>query len=255
MYSDSRVRRPRATIVLLHGIGNTGAYWRMLEQYFPDDVRVISIDLLGFGDSPKPERATYNLRVQARSVAMTLMTLRTGRIYVVGHSMGSLIAIELAKRYPLLVKGLVLCSPPIYRTARERKKAFLSIEAMLTDLYAKFGDKARANPSRYIALAKAASAARLTPETFHFTDETIVPYATALKASIIDQSSYRDIAHVAVPVHIIYGKFDPFIITKNLKTLAKHNDHIKLRSVLAAHETTRVFKKPILDALHELLSN
>lgn len=255
VHTDRRVRKPRATIVLLHGIGNTGAYWRMLEEQLPSDIRVISIDLLGFGSSPKPVRATYNLRLQARSVAMTLLTLRTGRIIIVGHSMGSLIAVELAKRYPLLVRGLVLCSPPIYKTARERRSTFVNIEAILTDMYAKFGDKAKANPARYVSLAKAAAAAKLTPPTFHLTDETILPYVTALRASIIDQSTYTDIAGLTMPAIILYGRLDPFIIAKNIKTLEKANSHVSAQSVFAGHEATRAYQKPILTSLQQLLSD
>lgn len=254
VHRDRRVSNPRATIVLLHGIGNTGAYWQTLEDCMPEDVRIISIDLLGFGNSPKPKNATYNVRVQARSVAMTLLTMRTGRIYIVGHSMGSLIAIELAKRYPLLVRGLLLCSPPIYRTRSERQKTFLNIEAILTDLYAKFGNDALAKPERYIALAKVASAAKIAPSTFYVTHETLKPYISALNASIIDQSSYQDIKHITVPIHIIYGKFDPFIVTKNLKTLAQVNSRIQLHSVFSGHEASRAYKKPIISSLHKLLS-
>ena len=255
VHTDRRVRNPRATIVLLHGIGNTGAYWHMLEEQLPSDVRVISIDLLGFGSSPKPERATYNLRLQARSVAMTLLTLRTGRIIIVGHSMGSLIAVELAKRYPLLVKGLVLCSPPIYKTARERRKTFINIEAILTDIYAKFGERAKANPARYVSIARAAAAAKLTPPTFHLTDDTIMPYVTALRASIIDQSTYTDISLLLMPTIILYGRLDPLIVTKNIKELEKTNSHVQAQSVFAGHEATKAYQKPILASVQQLLSN
>jgi pimeloyl-ACP methyl ester carboxylesterase len=254
VHTDRRVRRARATVVLLHGIGNTAAYWDTVEQQLPADVRIISIDLLGFGDSPKPSSASYNLRIQARSVAMTLLTLGlTNRIIVVGHSMGSLIAVELAKRYPLLVRGLVLCSPPIYRTAKERRGTFVNAEAILTDMYTKFGQDASANPARYVALAKAAASAKLAPPTFHLTDDTVMPYITALRASIVDQSSFTDIQHLTTPTEIIYGTFDPFVVVKNLKTIAKSRSDISLHSVLASHEITKAYLRPIANCVRMIM--
>jgi cis-3-alkyl-4-acyloxetan-2-one decarboxylase len=89
---------------------------------------VIVVDLLGFGDSPKPDWATYDARTQAQSLAKTLLGLGlTQRVVLVGHSMGSLVAVEFAKRYPALVKALVLCSPPLYNVDPRDDKRLLKI--------------------------------------------------------------------------------------------------------------------------------
>ena len=252
--TDRRVRKPRATVVMLHGLGNTGRAWDEMIAKLPSDIRIIVIDLLGFGKSPKPLKASYNVRIQARSVAMTLMSLRlSGRVILVGHSMGSLISIELAKRYPLFIKGLVLCSPPLYRTKKERVGAFMAAENLLTSIYSKVSIDATARPEYLLKLAKTAMLAKITSPSLEITEQTIAPYATALKASIIDQTSYRDIQEILPRVKIIYGTLDPFVIPKNLKIIAKNSNTISAQSIIAFHEVTRPYFKPIKNAIEDLL--
>ena len=65
--------------------------------------------MLGFGQSPRPQWAVYDAKTQARSVIATLLKLRFSTpLTIVGHSLGALVAIEMALRYPLLVKKLFL---------------------------------------------------------------------------------------------------------------------------------------------------
>ena len=49
----SHPSRPKATILLIHGLGTSWQTWKPLEPYLPKDTRVIAIDMLGFGNSPK----------------------------------------------------------------------------------------------------------------------------------------------------------------------------------------------------------
>lgn len=251
---DSKPRRPKTTVVLLHGIGGSGEVWKLVAEAAPAHVRVITLDLLGFGESSKPKNASYNVRIQARSVAATLLTLRIRtRVIVVGHSMGSLIAIELAKRYPFLVQGLVLCSPPIYRTEEERIGTLMAPEPRLIQAYRHASEIIVDNPERAIALARAANRAGIMPPTFQINQQTLKPYVKALQAAVIDQSSYRDLANLKQPTHIIYGAFDPFVIPSNLKRLAKRRETIHLKKIIAMHEIRAPYTKAIAETLRQIL--
>jgi pimeloyl-ACP methyl ester carboxylesterase len=53
----------RQTVLFLHGIGNSSTAWSQVVDRLPTDVRVIRIDLLGFGKSPKPKWVTYDARI------------------------------------------------------------------------------------------------------------------------------------------------------------------------------------------------
>ena len=246
--------QPRVTILLLHGIGNAAASWQHVERALPADTRVVALDLLGFGQSPKPMRASYNVRVQARSVMRTLLSMGLyHNVILVGHSMGALISIDIARRYPWLVRGLVLCSPPIYRTARQKKRRLVNAEALLTRAYTSTAADAAKKPKLYIQLAKITKATGLTSPAFQVDSSTIHPYITALKASIVNQTAWRDIQRLHKPTHIIYSQFDPFVVNKNIIQLA-HQPHITAQKVLALHEVTGPYIQPIRQAVDRLIA-
>lgn len=60
------------TIILLHGFLSDSRYWRGITSSLSQHYRVVTIDLLGFGKSPKPKTATYSLTYQAQLVAKTI---------------------------------------------------------------------------------------------------------------------------------------------------------------------------------------
>lgn len=241
------------TVVLLHGIGSSANMWHKIETKLPEELGVISLDLLGFGDSPKPRKASYNVRLQARSVAYTLIRLGLNqKVIIIGHSMGALIAIEIAKRYSRFVRALILVSPPIYRDAAEGR-SILRPEELLKRAYAKSSQVVERYPEKAIRIASRAAASRFVPGAFSLTEPTLKPYIKAMQASIINQSAYRDLARLQLPVRLIYGSLDPFVVSGNIKQLVKHNTHLSSQRILAFHDVNEFYRRPILKALSELI--
>lgn len=226
-----RPKKPRATIVFLHGIGSSGAEWHDVVQQLPDNIAVMTIDLLGFGQSPKPEWARYDAVEQARSVIATLLrqTIR-GRVLVVGHSLGALVAVEVAKRYPILVSSLVLCSPPFYNPDRDGKLP--NPDRILQNLF----NQVERNQEYFLKFATVAIKYKLVNPAFSVTEENLPSYIQTLKASIISQSAFHDIQTLKCPITIIYGSLDPLVIDRNLKEIAKANPHVTLSRILVGHE-------------------
>lgn len=100
-------------IVLLHGIESSSVYWKTLAPVLARDHRVIALDLLGFGKSPKPLNIAYTLTEHAEWVKHTLDTLGVHNAHFVGHSLGTLVSVTLADLYPGLVNRTTLFSPVI----------------------------------------------------------------------------------------------------------------------------------------------
>lgn len=250
--TDRRVKNPSATVVMIHGIGNTADAWNDVIHELPPDVRIITVDLLGFGDSPKPT-ASYNVRVQARSIASTLVKQRLfQRVILVGHSLGALISIEIAKRYPYMVRGLILCSPPIYKNDSE-SSLILSSDKILTKIYKVAAKDAKKKPEFYKKAAKIAKVAKITSPSFTVNDDTLPSYIKSLKSSIIHQNSFDDISKLKMPIHIIYGRFDPLVVSGNLKDIAKNNANITAQSINAMHEVTNTYTPKIIKNLEKML--
>ena len=99
-------------VVLLHGLGATGASMLPTLAELSHDHRVLAPDLPGFGDSDKPVRA-YDPEFYARWLVAFLDATGVARADVVGNSMGGRIAIEAGLVAPERVDHLVLYAPSL----------------------------------------------------------------------------------------------------------------------------------------------
>jgi len=104
-------------IVFLHGLGASGSYWGVAYDRLAGRHRLVFPDLLGFGRSPRP-RSGYGPDDHANAVAKCVHEI--GAVdepaLLVGHSLGTLIALRMAATYPELVAGVVGFGPPIAPT-------------------------------------------------------------------------------------------------------------------------------------------
>lgn len=248
VHVDRKVKRPRATVVFLHGIGNSGAAWEAVINKLPKDLRVITIDLLGFGQSPKPHWPIYSARLQARSVIATFLQLRiTGPVVLVGHSLGSLVAVETTKRYPLLVKSLVLCSPPFYKADTVAKKLLPHSDIILKDIYKAIQKR----PDQFLKISALAVKYGIVSKSFSVTKDDIHTYMSALEATVVNQTSLDDAMKLTVPTQVLYGTLDPVVVTKNLKLLAKNNPSVRLTQVVAGHEVRALYIGAVVKAIEQ----
>lgn len=101
--------------LLLHGIGMGRSVYLDVIQRLKG--RIIALDLPGFGEAPEPTR-NLTMERHADLVAAYLRHVDAGPVVVIGHSMGSQIAAELAARHPSLVEGAILAGPTVDKAAR-----------------------------------------------------------------------------------------------------------------------------------------
>ncbi len=241
-------RRPRATVVLIHGLGNSSKSWQAIVEMLPKDIRIVGIDMLGFGKSPKPSWVTYDIPTQARAIAKTLLGLGLRqRPILVGHSMGCLASIELAKRFPLAIRQLVLCSPPLYRTTSSPT----SRDERLRSLYREI----RKYPGRLQRIAPLAARLGITSKAFDIKGTNADIYVAALEASIIHQTAFEDIQNLSIPISILYGTFDPVVIGSNISALGRTNENITAKSFPVGHEIIGNYEKIIASELTRLVGH
>ena len=109
-------------VVMLHGLAGSGSFWGAAYDSLADRARLIAPDLLGFGASPWPPTG-YGPDEHAAAVVTCLHELGIYEPAVmVGHSLGALIALRIAIKYPERVQAVVGLAPPIYRNPSEAKK-------------------------------------------------------------------------------------------------------------------------------------
>jgi pimeloyl-ACP methyl ester carboxylesterase len=94
-------------VVLLHGFLENQKMWDNYIAPFAKKNRVITIDLLGHGET-ECLGYVHSMEDNANAVHAVLRVLRIRKAIFVGHSMGGYVALAFAELYPDSIKGLVL---------------------------------------------------------------------------------------------------------------------------------------------------
>jgi pimeloyl-ACP methyl ester carboxylesterase len=89
----------KRSVVFVHGAGLDHSWWGLQSRYFGyHGFNVLAVDLPAHGRSEGPALASVGK--MADWVSALLKALKIEKAAIVGHSMGSLIALEFAARYP-----------------------------------------------------------------------------------------------------------------------------------------------------------
>jgi pimeloyl-ACP methyl ester carboxylesterase len=226
----------KPTIVMLHGIVSSSKHWHNLTPLLTPSFRCVAIDLLGFGDSPKPPRSNYSIDDHVRSLRATLRRLDLdGQIILMGHSLGSLIATRYAADYPEDVSRLVLLSPPIYLPPSQLSDP---TDRGLTNIY--LGAYRFLREHKDFTLANAQIVLRLLDleGAYSLTEATWIPFVRSLERCIESQTFMTDIARVQAPTDLFYGGLDPLLFKDNL-TLIGAFRQVTLRAIPTADHILR----------------
>jgi pimeloyl-ACP methyl ester carboxylesterase len=99
-------------VVLLHGKNFCGATWEgTIKALSEAGYRVVTPDQIGFCKSSKPSQYQFSFHQLAVNTRALLESLEIGKITVMGHSMGGMLAIRYALLFPEQVEQLVLVNP------------------------------------------------------------------------------------------------------------------------------------------------
>lgn len=107
-------------IVLLHGFLENSTMWDYFIADFSKKYRIISIDLLGHGNT-EPLGYVHSMEDNADVVHAVLSELKIRKAVFVGHSMGGYVALAFAELYADNVKGMVLLNSTSRADSDERK--------------------------------------------------------------------------------------------------------------------------------------
>ena len=107
-------------VVLLHGFLENKTMWRELVPSLAEKNRVISIDLLGHGETDCLGYI-HSMEENAEIVNAILSHLRIRKAIFIGHSMGGYVALAFAELHLNRVKGLILLNSTALEDSVERK--------------------------------------------------------------------------------------------------------------------------------------
>lgn len=100
-------------VILIHGLAASLHDWdELVPELSANGHACYALDLLGHGDSPKPEERLYQMDWVFDHFFNWVESLHLSEpAIVVGHSLGGHLALEYARRAPALTRGLILVNP------------------------------------------------------------------------------------------------------------------------------------------------
>ncbi|MDJ0508435.1 MAG: alpha/beta fold hydrolase [Crocosphaera sp.] len=133
---DKETKTGKPPLILLHGFGAAVEHWRHNIPILGQQYRVYAVDLLGFGRSQKAA-TNYTIYLWAEQIYDFWQTFIGQPVILVGNSIGSLVCVTTAFKYPEMVKGITLLSLPDVSLREEMipkglRAAVNTIEGLLT---------------------------------------------------------------------------------------------------------------------------
>ena len=202
-------------VVLVHGLASNAGFWRAnVHELAAAGMRVVVVDLPGYGKSGKSYATPYGMDFYARTIEALLERLGIARATVAGHSMGGQIAMTLVLAGSTRVDRLILLSPA-------------GIE--------RFGDgegrwmKGAMTPAFVLETPEDRVRANLAANFFHWRDDlewmveervrmakdpAFERFAYAVSrcvAAMIDEPVWQRLSDIHVPVLVLAGEKDNLI--------------------------------------------
>lgn len=224
-------------IIMLHGIGTSGDAWLPLIKTLQQTHYCITIDLLGFGESPKPEWAAYTMEDHIRSVRRTIRRLGLKTPYILmGHSLGSMIAARYARLYPQRISRVCMLSTPVYPPLGSiNKRRAKRLTGLLLKAY-QFMRSEQMTPALFDKIS------RILPLPRDIIDNPAswMPFMKTLEHCIEQQDVIGDVAAITIQTDVWHGVFDQFVIDANVTLLAE-NPHVTVHSFVGDHSLTKKY--------------
>lgn len=201
------------TLLMIHGLGTYLPTWRKNVEGLSDHFRCIAVDLPGYGKSTKADHP-YGMAFFAATLQLFIQKLDLQHVVLVGHSMGSQIAVTMALEHPKAYEALVLLAPAGFETFSEADRQW----------FANF-----AKPEIYLSFTEAQIIRNFHLNFYAFPDDAqfmiddrlymrqTVEYNRYCRMipqcvnSMLQEPVFDRLSEIKIPALVIYGENDALI--------------------------------------------
>jgi len=228
-------------IVMIHGIAASLHDWDdLIPELTKNGYASYALDLLGHGDSPKPDSRAYQMDWLFEHFSKWMQSLHlTEPAVLIGHSLGGYIALEYARRVSAWTRGLILVNPfysrsqlnPLFRRSHTRRN--------LKGLIA--GNTPRWVLRAFVDLASMAmgngSGLHSLPERVR--EQTALDYARTASGVYNVPNDARDLTEtlpqLIMPTLIVWGNHDKTLAPSSFPKIVETMPRAVGKSIRAGH--------------------
>lgn len=223
-------------LVLLHGWGVNQGVWQGIRAQLADSVTLITPDLPGFGS-----QSDYPLPYSLDAVVAQLATQIPDNSYLCGWSLGGLLAIALASRYPDKVQQLGLIGASPCFVAADNWPGMQPV--VLQQFAAALSQNLPLTIERFLAIqALGSSSARNDIKTLKQAIMAYpMPQAAAIEGALqlLHTDLRADFAALKLPIAGFYGRLDSLVPVAVVEQLQQMQP--QARFTVAAHASHAPF--------------
>jgi pimeloyl-ACP methyl ester carboxylesterase len=114
------------SLVLVHGWTGDSSTWDAQVPILAKTFRVITLDLPGHGKSDQPADGKFSMDLFARAIEAVRAETKVYKLVLAGHSMGTPVVIQYARKYPEHVAALALIDGVVAKSENAGVYASLS---------------------------------------------------------------------------------------------------------------------------------
>jgi pimeloyl-ACP methyl ester carboxylesterase len=250
-------------VILVHGIAASLHDWDdLIPELTKNGYSSYALDLLGHGDSPKPDFQVYRMDWVYDHFAHWTRSLRlTEPAIVIGHSLGGYVALEYARRVSAWTRGLILVNPfysplqlnPLLRRTYSRRnlRGLLASRAPAW-VYRAFVDIGS------LVMGRNNGALHSLPERIRI--QTALDYSRTAPGVYRIPNNISDITdvlpHINIPSLVVWGERDQTLAPASFSAMVERMPRATGKPVRAGHvphqSNATEFNQMVLEFLKEL---
>ena len=246
-------------VLFLHGITESHRYFKRRVKPMARAWHLVLPDLPGFGHSPKP---VVPYRIELFVDAVRKLVLRSGLadrdLHLVGHSLGAIIAVEYAGRYPERIDRLALLNLPRFSDPGSAHRIFWAGSASYRRLLREQSWRASLRTARRVGFVGAVRNAWGIPtevlaDCRLFTFQSLT---STLENCLLNYSV--DAALDALPDRptlLLHGARDQVAPIESIEAILPRHPHMRLhRFRSGGHHVLHTHPRGVLSLIREHLS-